>query len=94
MRLVIACLIPCLNLLPVASAQDDVKTEPSPADQEQSPSPDQIPDETAISEENDDAATEELASLEEAARKDAEQEKIRLAKAAAARESAHGCTML
>lgn len=90
MRLVIACLIPCLNLLPLAPAQDDVKTDPVPADPGESLPSDQILDEAAASDETDGAAGEELAALEEAARKDAEEEKVRLAKAAAAREGAVG----
>ncbi len=85
MRLVIACLIPCLNLLPVAPAQDDSQPKPLPAD----PAPDQEPGEEVVPE-GEEAAGEELAALEAAAKKDAEEEKVRLAKSAAEREGAVG----
>ena len=85
MRLAIACLIPCLNLLQVAPAQDDSQPKPALVD----PAPDQEPDVDEIPEEEE-SAGEELAALEEAAKKAAEEEQVRLAKAAAEREAAVG----
>ena len=47
MRLAIACLIPCLNLLQVAPAQDDSQPNPVLVD----PAPDQEPDADEVPEE-------------------------------------------
>ena len=85
MRLAIACLIPCLNLLQVAPAQDDSQPNPVLVD----PAPDQEPDADEVPEEEE-SAGEELAALEEAAKKAAEEEQVRLAKAATEREAAVG----
>jgi hypothetical protein len=69
----------------VAPAQDDPQPKALAAD----PAPEQEPGEDEVSE-GDEAAEAELAALEAAAKKDADEEKVRLAKAATEREGAVG----
>ena len=89
MRKSLAFLIPCLSSLALAVAQTEDSPKPAPAKDD----PGELPAEgPAPAEEGEDAspAGEELAALEEAARKAAQEEQIRLAKAAAARDAAKG----
>jgi len=76
-------LLSCLSSLALAVPQTE--TPPSPAPAEDAPAED-APAEEAPAEESE----EELAALEEAARKASQEEQVRLAKAAAERESAKG----
>ena len=84
-----AILISCLSSVSLAVAQPE--EQPKPAPSENAPG-EQPTTEAAPAGESEDLspAEEELAALEEAARKAALAEKVRLAKAAAERESAQG----
>ncbi len=82
-------LLSCLSSLALAVAQTETPPDPAPA--EETPA-EEAPAEEASAEESEDAgpSEEELAALEEAASKAAQEEQVRLAKAAAERESAKG----
>ncbi len=77
-------LLSCLSSLALAVAQTETPPDPAPAEE--------APAEETSAEESEDAgpSEEELAALEEAASKAAQEEQVRLAKAAAERESAKG----
>ena len=82
-------LLSCLSSLALAVAQTETPPDPAPA--EETPA-EEAPAEETSAEESEDAgpSEEELAALEEAASKAAQEEQVRLAKAAAERESAKG----
>ena len=89
-------LLSCLSSLALAVAQTE--TPPSPAPAEDAPAEEAPAEEAPAEESEEELATsedagpseEELAALEEAARKASQEEQVRLAKAAAERESAKG----
>ena len=82
-------LLSCLSSLALAVAQTETPPDPAPA--EETPA-EEAPAEETSAEESEDAgpSEEELAALEETASKAAQEEQVRLAKAAAERESAKG----
>ena len=87
-------LLSCLSSLALAVAQTETPPDPAPAEEtpaEEAPA-EEAPAEETSAEESEDAgpSEEELAALEEAASKAAQEEQVRLAKAAAERESAKG----
>ena len=84
-------LLSCLSSLALAVAQTE--TPPSPAPAEDAPAeeaPAEESEEELATSEDAGPSEEELAALEEAARKASQEEQVRLAKAAAERESAKG----
>ena len=88
MRKTLVCLISCLSSLALTLAQDENSPDTAPA--EELPANDTTPGEEEAETGEASPEEEELAALEEAARKAAEEEQLRLAKAAAAREAAVG----
>lgn len=88
MRKTLVCLISCLSSLALTLAQDENSPDTAPV--EELPANDTAPGEEGSETEEASPEEEELAALEEAARKGAEEEQLRLAKAATAREAAVG----